>query len=205
MTKPRHRVAAGALLLAAALGFGPSGIRGRPVSDARRHHSHAVRRGLGDRCRGARAGGGAAGAARPAVHRREPAGRRRLAVGQRRRARQERRLHAAAHHQLDAFGGERAVQERALRSDQGFHAGCADRQLFLVHRRDAGQAVPDHAGAGRLRQGQSRQAQLRRRQLDLAHRQRDAEEADRHRHRPRALSQQSDGDDRSARRARSRS
>ncbi len=133
------------------------------------------------------------------VHRGEPRRCRRHAGGERGGEGGARWPHAADHHQFDSLGSARSVQERALRPDQGFHAGGADRQLSVADRGQSEPADQVDAGAGRLRQGQSRQALLCARQQHRPHHRRGAQATHQHRYCPRALSQQSGGHDRSDR------
>ena len=98
-----------------------------------------------------------------------------------------RRLHAAHGRQHIAVRRAGAVQERALRSDQGFHCDRPRRPFLLGDRCDHAAAVPDHSGVRGLRKGQSRQAELWPRQQHRLHRRRGDQEAHRHRHGARAL------------------
>ena len=131
---------------------------------------------------------------------REPRRRRRSARGQCRRAGKGRRLHAVLHHQFNALGRKRPVQERAVRSDQGFHADRAHRKLPVLRRGQSGVAGKLHGRPGSVCQGQSGEALLRGRQLDRAYCRRDDQEAHRDRHRARELPQQSGGGHRARRR-----
>ena len=107
-------------------------LDGRFIAGSDDHH--AVRGRQRHRRNRARDRAASAGYAGPAVRGREPCRRRRLLGGAGGRARRAGRLHAADHHQLHAFGRTRPVQDRALRPDQGFHAGRAHRQLPVADR-----------------------------------------------------------------------
>ena len=173
---------------------------GRDLSHAGHHDHHAVCGRQRDRRGRAHDRAISAGRARPVGRDRESRRRRRIARSQCRRAGKARRLHALLHHQFDSLGRERPVQERALRSDQGFHADRAHRKLPVLRRRQSSVAGQFDRRPGGLCQGQSGQALLRGRQLDRAYCRRDDQEAHRHRYRAGELPQQSGGGHRSHRR-----
>ena len=133
---------AGSVLAGGCRSGGASG-RDAPVHGAARlsgcrpdPHHRAVRAGRPGRYPGARHRRSARQAARAERHHREPRRRRRQHRDRGGRARQARRLYAAALLQL-AGRQSAALQERAVRSGQGFRADLAARHLAQP---DAGEA-----------------------------------------------------------------
>ena len=114
----------------------------------------AVRRGRRRRRDLAAGRGEARREARPAFRGREHAGRRRHFRGARGAGRRQRRLHRRADHQRQR-DQRAAVQEPAVRSGEGFHAGLADRHVRLPVHRQRQFALQD---AGRLAEGGARAA-----------------------------------------------
>ena len=144
--------------------------------------------------------------ARPARDHRQPGRRRRQYRHGRRGARRSRRLHAAAHLDVDR-GQSGAVQEPALRSVQGFHPDLRARQRA---QRARGAPGLRHQVARRSRrpgQGRADQVQLfePRRGDEVAPHRRDAQAARRHPDGARALSRRRTGDARRCSKARCRS
>ncbi len=176
----RHAFAA--VLMTAALLVAPRRLA-RRLSRAHDHVDRAVSGRRPDRHHRAHRLGRLQQVARPVRDRRQPHRRRRQSRHRHGGARHARRLHAAAHLDRDRRQPG-ALQQSALRSDQGFRADLRAGQRPQCRVRALGFRHQDARGPDRACEGGARRAQLFEpgRRHQVASRRRAAQAARRHRH-----------------------